>query len=293
MRARIGELEPDLIAAHSSKAGWLARLVGRSLGVPVIFTAHGWVFTECGSDLRSEAYAFVEGLVAPLAARIVTVSEYDRRLAVQYGVAAPDKLVTVHNGIRDVAPQLRAQPGAAPPRLVMVARFSPQKDHATLIKVLSGLPELSWQIDFIGDGPLIPDMDRLVRDGGIQSRVRFLGLRKDVAECLAGAQLLLLTSNCEGLPLSILEAMRAGLPVIASDVGGVPELVRDGETGFLVARGDGPMLRDRLVRMIGDANLRERMGAAGRQRYEREFGFEQMFEATVAVYAQVLQQAHC
>jgi glycosyltransferase involved in cell wall biosynthesis len=291
IRRAVAELKPDLIAAHSSKAGWLARIAGRSLRVPVVFTAHGWAFTECGSKLRSRFYALAESLVAPLASRIITVSEYDREIALRFGVATKEKMVAVHNGILDVPTSCRADPTRIPPRLVMVARFSAQKDHATLIKVLSGLQNLEWEIDFVGDGPFWPKVEQLIVEAGIGRRVRFWGLRTDVAEFLAGAQLFLLISNCEGLPLSILEAMRAGLPVIASRVGGVSEAVRESETGFLIPRGDGETLRKRLIQLITDAPLRKRMGLAGRARYEAEFKFEHMFERIADVYADVQRQA--
>src|SRR5699024_6423825 len=106
-----------------------------------------------------------------------------------------------------------------------------------------------WSLDLIGDGPLKDAIATLATDLGLWERIRFLGQRHDVAEHLARAQVFLLLSNWEGLPLSILEAMRAGLPVIASDVGGCNEAVVDGETGFVVQRGDVDALRERLTQL--------------------------------------------
>ena len=117
-----------------------------------------------------------------------------------------------------------------------------------------------------------------------------MGRRMDVDRLLAEAQIFVLVSNWEGLPLVVLEAMRAGLPVVASDVGGVGEAVVDGETGFLVPRGDGSLLKDRLRRLLADPGLRVQMGLAARKRYEEHFTVERMTEAVWGVYRRVLGQ---
>ncbi|MGH7525299.1 MAG: glycosyltransferase, partial [Gemmatimonadales bacterium] len=122
---------------------------------------------------------------------------------------------------------------------------------------------------------------------GLGGRVRFLGQRKDVDALLAGSQLYLLVSNWEGFPRSILEAMRAGLPVVASAVGGSGESVGDGETGFLVPRGDTEGLRARIGQLLADPALRSRFGACGRNRYETRFTLGHTVARTVAVYRQV------
>lgn len=288
LRSVLRKLRPDLISAHSSKAGLLGRLVGRSLGIPTLFTAHGWSFTEGVSPRESTFYRLAEKGAAPLAARIITVSEYDRQLALHHRIAAPEKLVAVHNGMPDVPPDLRARPEEEPVRLVMVARFQEQKDHATLFRALAALTSLPWELDLIGDGPLEESAKRLAVELGLGQRVRFHGLRNDVAEWLAGAQVFLLITNWEGFPRSILEAMRAGLPVIASDVGGISESVVEGETGFLVPRADVGTLRERLSVLLRDPQLRERLGAAGRTRFEAHFTFERMLEKTLEVYREVL-----
>ena len=118
----------------------------------------------------------------------------------------------------------------------------------------------------------------------LADRVEFLGERDDARAFLAQADVYALASHWEGLPRSILEAMSASLPVVASDVGGVSETVRDGVNGFLVPRADVPVLAERLGRLLRDPTLRRAMGRAGRQRYETEFRFEMMLERTVALY---------
>jgi glycosyltransferase involved in cell wall biosynthesis len=190
----------------------------------------------------------------------------------------------------DVAPSLRADAGRTPAPLVMVARFGPQKDHPTLLRALAGLRDHAWELDLVGEGPLVADMERLASSLGIRERVQFLGQRLDVDRLLADAQISLLVTNWEGFPLSILEAMRAGLPVVASAVGGVGESVRDGETGYLVPAGQVEPLRDRIRQLLTDPALRLRLGERGRTVYEEHFALEQTVSKTLAVYRDVLQQ---
>ncbi len=284
------ELRPELIAAHSSKAGTLARIAGRSLRMPVVFTAHGWAFTPGVPPRQAAVFRRVERLVGPLASRIITVSEFDRQLALEARVAPPEKVVTVHNGMPDLPTPRRADPGRSPPRLVMVARFMAQKDHATLFRALAGLMAVPWEMDLVGDGPLMPEAERLARSLGLGERVKFLGQRLDVGDILASSQVFLLVTNWEGFPLSILEAMRAGLPVVATEVGGIGESVEDGETGLLVPRGDASALRECLGRLLASAELRVRLGGNGRARYEGAFTLEHSVMRTIEVYRTVLAE---
>ncbi|HYF38103.1 MAG TPA: glycosyltransferase, partial [Gemmatimonadales bacterium] len=212
----------------------------------------------------------------------------DRRFGIQAGLVTERRVVTVHNGMPDVSADLRATPEATPPRLVMVARFEPQKDHTTLLRALRPLQSEPWELDLIGDGPLRPEAEALADSLGMRSRIQFLGQRKDVAQLLARAQISLLVSNWEGFPLSILESMRAGLPVVASNVGGVAESVHDAETGFLIPQAGVDELSDRIGRLLRDPGLRARFGAAGRKRYEQHFTLDEMVRKTMSVYQDVL-----
>jgi glycosyltransferase involved in cell wall biosynthesis len=278
------------LATHSSKAGILGRLAGRSLKIPAVFTAHGWAFTPGVPPLKAAFYRRIERVVGPLARKIICVSEFDRRLALDARIIAADRVVTVHNGMPDIAPTLRADPGRSPARMVMVARYGPQKDHPTLLRALAGLQELEWELDLIGDGPLMGETESMAASLGLSGRVHFLGQRMDVAEIVARSQVSLLVTNWEGFPLSILEAMRAGLPVIASAVGGIEESVRDGETGYLVPRGDVEVLRDRIRRLLTDPSLRLRQGATGRTYFERHFTLDHFVAQTLDVYRHVLDE---
>jgi glycosyltransferase involved in cell wall biosynthesis len=170
----------------------------------------------------------------------------------------------------------------------MVARLSHWKDQPALLHALADLKDLEWQLELIGNGPLREQLEAVTESLGLTSRVTFLGYRRDVPERIAEAQLFLLISKWEGFPRSILEAMRAGLPVVASDVGGVQESVVDGITGFVVPRGDTERLRACLRQLITSPELRVRMGEAGRTRYEEKFTFNRLVERTTTVYESVL-----
>lgn len=287
-RRALADFRPDLLSGHSSNAGFLGRLAAASLGIPRIFTAHGWSFTEGVTTWKRPIFLAGEMAVAPLTDRFIAVSEFDRRLALRYRVAPPDRVVTVRYGMPEVDGALRADPSARPPRLVMVARFEEQKDHPTLLEALARLTHRPWTLDLVGEGPRQEAMEARARELGLEGRVRFLGYRDDVAELLAAAQVFVLASWWEGLPLSILEAMRAGLPVVASGVSGVPEAVSDGETGRVVPPGRPEALAGALEELLESAALRARMGRAGRERYEDEFTFRRMFEDTLRVYEGVL-----
>jgi len=282
------ELAPDLLAVHSAKAGVLGRLAGRSLGIPVVLTAHGWTFTPGIPPLQAAGYRIIERLVGPLSSRIIAVSEFDRRLALEHRIVPADRIVTVHNGMPDIAPDLRARPDRTPPRLIMVARLGAQKDHPTLLRALSGLRNHDWEMDLVGEGPLLGEMKALAATLGIDGRVRFLGQRMDVDRLLARAQASVLATNWEGFPLSILESMRAALPVVASAVGGIDEAIRDGETGYLVPRGDVETLRDRIGRLLTAPELRARMGSSGRALFEEQFTLDRSVQRTLEVYQDVI-----
>ncbi len=284
--ALIRRLRPALVHAHTSKAGLIGRVAARAAGVPAVFTAHTWAFAEGISRQRQAVGVAGEWLASGISERIINVSEANRRLALRYHVAPASKLVVVHNGVPDVPD--RAQPGGTDePRIVMVARFSTQKDHALLLHALSDI-DRPFHLLLVGDGPLRGAVEREARRLGLTERVEFLGARDDIAAILATASIFVLASRWEGFPLSILEAMRAGLPVVASSVGGVEEAVDDGVTGWLVPVSDRAALRRRLVPLIEQPEPRIRMGEAGRQRYAREFTLEQMLFRTGAVYAEAL-----
>lgn len=282
----IRQFQPDIVATHSSKAGLIGRLAARWAGVPSVFTAHGWAFSDGVPAPRRQVYRVIERMAASVSSKIICVSEYDRRIGIAAGIPA-DRQVTVYNGVPDVPEAYRSRPGGPGPlRVVMVGGFRAQKDQHTLIRAVHGLGHV--HLDLVGDGPTIDQARRLVEELNLAKRVTFLGSRSDVPAVLAQAHVFALTTNWEGFPLSILEAMRGGLPVVVTDVGGSGEAVGDGETGFLVPRGDVSAMQDRLALLVSHPERRAAMGRAGRQHYESAFTLDRMVARTLEVYRSVV-----
>lgn len=289
LRTALRAFAPDLISTHTTKAGWVGRVLGRTLGVPVVVTAHGWLMTPGRLEPWQRAAWLAERSLAPLARTVIAVSHYDHAIAREHRVVPLDKLRVVHNALPDVGPELRAQPSTAPPRIVSVARFEQPKDPLTLIAALARLRDAAWTCELIGDGSMRPQVEAALAEAGLAERVSLLGERDDVTARLAAGQVFVLPTLREGFPISILEGMRAGLPVVASEVGGIAEAVVDGETGALVPPGDPAALAAALEPLLVDADRRRAQGEAGRRRYEQEFSFEPHVRRIWAVYADAMR----
>jgi glycosyltransferase involved in cell wall biosynthesis len=285
----VREFAPDLLSLHTAKAGWIGRLVAARLGIPAIYTPHGWSIGDRRSRVEGMLFRFAEKAASKWAAAIICVCEYERKLALEKGVAPAERLHVVHNGVDDIPAELRAEPGASPVGIVSVARFAAPKDHRTLLCALAMVRSEPWQLDLIGDGPLERETRSLAGALGIAERVRFLGYQPNPAEALGRAQVFVLSSRSEGFPRSVLEAMRAGLPVVATEVGGVPEAVTPGATGLLVPHSEPCALAAALSELTASAERRRRLGAEGRRAYEARFRLDGMVEETAAVYSEMLQ----
>lgn len=280
---------PELISTHSSKAGILGRVLGLGLRVPVVVTAHGWLLTPGRLSLRQHLIRLAETGAAPLARRLIAVSEHDRRIALEHRVMSSARIAVVHNALPDIDPALLAQPERSPPHLIMVARLEIPKDPLTVVAALARLRDLDWTCELIGDGPMRPEVEAALREAKLEDRVALLGTRDDVPARLADAQIFMLATHREGLPLSILEAMRAGLPVVASGVGGIPEAVTP-ECGALVEARSASALADKLAPLLRDPELRRQQGAAGRARFLAEFQFDVHVRRTWAVYVDAIER---
>lgn len=290
LRKILKRTRPDLIASHSSKAGIIGRLAGRSLGIPTVFTAHGWSFTEGVSKKKRVFYMGIEKLVGFISDGIITVSEYDRQLAKSKKIVASNKLHTIHNGVHELEHFTQSSEMNPSVTIIMVARFATPKKQLALLQALEKLQFIEWTLRFAGDGPLLQEAKDFVRKHGLQARVQFLGNRQDIAKLLRQSDLFVLLSDWEGLPLSILEAMRSGLPIIASDVGGVKEAVTDSVNGYLVPKNDEEELLHRLSHLLSDSSLRRDMGNESRRLFEEKFTFHKMLTKTDRLYSKVIQE---
>jgi len=284
----IRKLRPDLLHLHTFKAGFLARLAGRIIGIPSVYTIHAWLYgTAAVSRFSSALSGPCERLAAYWCERIITVSRSGARVVRGHRIGSPSKLVTIHNGLPDCSEQARLSPTETPV-ITMVARFIEGKDHDLLLRAFARIPK-GPRLRLVGDGPTRTSAESLAHELGIQEQVDFLGNHDDVASLLATSDVFVLASRSEMLPISILEAMRAGLPVIASDVGGVGEAVAHNENGFLVPSGSVSALAQALTDLTNDYALRVRMGHAGRLRFTDQFLSSSMQERTRCIYRDVLR----
>lgn len=288
-RALLKKIKPDLVSCHSSKAGLIGRLASYSLSIPTLFTVHGWSFrVSIMSKLKILAYVFLEKLAANFCDCIITVSAFDYHLGIKYKIISPEKLNIIHNGVMDYPlslPEKELRP-PLPLRVIMTARFEEPKDHLTLVEACRNLPEI--ELWFIGDGLLEDSIKTKVIKYSMQNRVHFLGRRKDVAELMTQCDVFALISDSEGFPRSTLEAMRAGLPVIVSDVGGAKEAIIEGENGFSIQRGDVSALHQALLFFINNSDRLPSMGGLSRKLFEQKFNFSIMFYNTYDIYDKIL-----
>ena len=285
----LGQMRPDLVSAHTAKAGFIARAACARLGIPSIYTPHGWVIDDRISVAWGAIFTTAERLVSRWTRAIICVCEYERQLAIKKHVGTEQNLFVVHNGVRDVGAGLRAETGRSPVRICSVARLDSPKDHSTLLRALAELRSETWELDLVGEGPLKRALRKHAAELGISERVHFMGYQSDPASTLAKAQIFVLASRSEAFPRSILEAMRAGLPVIASDVGGVSEAVIPGVNGLLVPPQNPQALRSAIGKMLESASYRQELGNAGRQAFEAQFQVRAMVDKTEAIYRRLLK----
>jgi glycosyltransferase involved in cell wall biosynthesis len=281
-------LRPQIVHANSSKAGVLARLAAVLTRVPIrVFTVHGWAF-KGHKGLASRFYLLADRLMRPLTTMTICVSESERAAGVAKRTCSPARTIVIRNAVELRYP--RPDPENDPPVLLSVGRLKAPKDFRTLLGAAVLLPRGSFKLQIAGDGPerplLVEAMERLQLDGSVE----LLGDHSDVEELYRRANVFVLASRSEGMPMSVLEAMSWGLPVVASAVGGVPEVVREGETGMLIEPGQPEALASALERMIADRDLRTRFGAAGRSRAHELFDREFWQEAHVHLYQRLLRE---
>jgi len=292
LTALLRRLRPD--AVHSRNwAAFDTVLAARLAQVPVVI--HG----EHGREIadpegRNRRRNHVRRLSAPLVTRFVTVShDLSRWLVHDVGVA-PHKVVTIHNGVNverfspDTREEARRIFGVSPQTVVVgtVGRLDPVKDHAGFLEafamVTKGHGDAVGVI--VGDGDCRDMLEEQTRLLGIGARTRLLGKRLDIPILLSGFDIFVLPSIAEGLSNTILEAMAAGLPVVATRVGGNPEMVEDGVTGALIAPRQPHRLAEALTVYMADPCLRARHGKAGRQRAMDKFSLERMVNAYRNLY---------
>jgi glycosyltransferase involved in cell wall biosynthesis len=286
--AALRQLKPDLVAAHTAKAGFLGRVAAALLNIPCVFTPHGWSIIDRATGKINPSFRLLERFGGLVGTGVITVCRDEHEMGRVSGLIPPKKLFCVHNGIPDN--HVTAAPGADHLTAVMVARFHKQKDHVTVLRAFSRLQNYPWRLQLIGSGPLLETTKDLAKSMGVADRVEFLGQCPNTADLLSRATMFVLSTAYEAFPISVLEAMRAGLPIVATNVGGIPEAVSDGINGFLVPPFREDLMAKSLERLFLDPALRERLGHNGRELFLEHFTEERMILRTLQVYGQLLNR---
>jgi glycosyltransferase involved in cell wall biosynthesis len=281
-------LRPDVIHCHSSAAGFWTRLAIRR-SVPTVFTAHGWGFMPGAPRSRRIGLLLAERVVSRYTSCYICVSERDGELARERGIAAPGRLVVIHNGVESDDSGALGRNVRGTIRLVMVGRLARPKEPEMLLEALSQLPAEhrdAYEVQIVGEGPLLPALREAAASSPVRVSLTGAIARDAVLATMAKSHVFALMSRYEGFPISILEAMSMGLAVVASDVGGVREAITP-ECGILIRRGDKDGLKHALARLAVDRGAIERFGAAARERARKEFSVTRMCDKTLAVYESV------
>jgi glycosyltransferase involved in cell wall biosynthesis len=294
---------PDVVHTHGSKGSLAGRPLGRALRIPVVHSAHGFIYLNQrarprrGIETRRWLTLNFERALAPLTSVIICVSDWERRNALADRIGRPEQLVVVHNGIEPLEPgaphpALREVPGDGP-LLGFLARFHDQKAPLAFVDALAALRDTGVPVRaaLVGEGPLEGAVRSTVERAGLGDRVAVLRFDGDPAPYLAGFDAYVLPSLWESLPIGLLEAMSARLPIVACDVGGVAEVVVHEQTGLLVPPRDTRALADALRRLADDSDAARRMGAAGRARLDAEFTFAAQVRGIDAAYARARRWA--
>jgi glycosyltransferase involved in cell wall biosynthesis len=274
----VRSLRADVVHTHLVHADVYGGVAAKLRGARLVSTKHN------DDPFRTGAFRFVERGLAHLADRIVTITDSLRVFTVESVGVPAVKVETIHYGMDEPPEPWGVNPPDDVPTgarvLLAVARLTPQKGIDVAIRALATLPDDTVLV-VLGEGPKRAPLESLARELGISSRLFLPGRVPDVAAWLRRATVLVHPARWEGFGLGVLEAMLAGLPVVASDVSSLPELVVDGETGILVRPDDPPALGIGIARALDEA---ARLGAAGRQRARREFSVARMADRTAELY---------
>ena len=293
----------QIVHTHSSKAGILGRVAAKLASVPIlVHTPHGHVFYGYYGPVLSHLFLLLERIWAKFTDRIVTLTEKGKQEHIQLKVATPEKFTIVPSGVQlenflnvqEPSSALRQELGiSSRDRIVgSVGRFVPIKGYRYFLEAAKEV--LGQQSDvlflLVGDGPLEKELKAFAEALGIAPRVVFAGYREDVAEMIALMDIFVLPSLNEGMGKVLVEAMAEGKPVVATKVGGVPELVSDNLTGILCPPKDSCAMAEAILKLLRDRELARRMGEEGRRRVYPRFDAKVMVEKIEGLYRELMRQ---
>jgi glycosyltransferase involved in cell wall biosynthesis len=304
----IRRVRPHILHTHTAKAGAVGRLAAVLAGDArppiVVHTFHGHVLRGYFDPVRTAGFRLLERWLARMSTALVAVSPQVRDDLVALGVAPRERFVVVRLGIeleqrvaaeQDGRGESRRILGIGPDRFAVgwIGRMTGVKRTEDVLRAFRRLRDRGVDacLCMIGDGPDRPAVERRAHELGVMRDTLFLGYQEEVAPYYAAFDAMILPSINEGTPVSAIEALAAGRPVVATRVGGVPDVVREGEDGFLVEAGDVDALADRLARLAADPELRERFGAAGRARVIPRYSVERLVDDVDRLYRSLLAAA--
>jgi glycosyltransferase involved in cell wall biosynthesis len=301
---QIRRVRPQILHTHTAKAGAIGRLAallaGEAAPPIVVHTFHGHVLRGYFGPLRSNVFRLLERFLAKRTTALVAVSPEVRDDLVALGIAPREKFMVVRLGIEldqrvgagSEGAETRRVLGITPDRFVVgwIGRMTGVKRTDDVLLAVQRLRDrgVDAVLCMVGDGPDRDTVELRARELGIMRDSLFLGYQDDVAPYYAAFDALILPSANEGTPVSAIESLAGGRPVVATAVGGVPDVVRDGVDGFLVEPGDVDAMADRLARLAADADLRRRMGEAGAESVRERYAVERLLDDMDQLYGRLL-----
>jgi glycosyltransferase involved in cell wall biosynthesis len=294
---------PHIVCTETAKAGFLGRLAGRLAGVPVIVhTFHGHVLHGYYGPVKNWLMRRMERSLARITDRLVTVSEQVKRDLVGYGVAAAEKITVIPLGF-DLEPFLNSHAhkdefrreigyGDEHKLIGIVGRLFSIKNHALFLDAAAHVSarEQNARFVIVGDGVLRPTLEKQASDLGIADRVLFTGWRRDLARICADLTVLVVSSDNEGTPVSAIEAMAAGCPVVATRVGGLSDLIDDRRTGRLVPPRDEKVLATAVLDLLHGPETARNLGRNAKEAVGKRFAVTRLISDMDRLYSELLEE---
>jgi len=296
LRRIVARTSPDIIQTHMIKSHFLIKLTGLGKQYPWIAYHHGYTTT----DLKMRGYNQLNRWSLPSATRVITVCDSFAKELSRAGVQS-ERIAVCHNSVNDPRRVSNEERDALKNQLSLdgderitlaVGRLSREKGHSDLVEALALLrksnPELKFKLLVVGEGPERERLERAVEAKGLSARLFFIGHVEDVAPYYAIADVLALPSHSEGSPNVLLEAMVAGVPVVATSVGGVPEIALADESALLVPPREPRLFANALHRLLSDSDLAQTLRANARARVASHFSHQSYAESLIRIYQQLV-----